>query len=327
MAKKNNKTIIVIIITIAIIIAVPAVVYGYNSYNYNKYYNLALQNLEEDKYEEAITEFNKALEFKSDKNDEINTQVNLIEKLKQSKADYEKGDALFNERKYIEAIASFEKVIKEDEKRYNTAQEKISESRNLFISENISKAKEQADNKNYEEAIKFLDTVINFDASNNEAIELKNQYTAEIEREKVELAKKEAEEKAKQQVAQNSPKQSNPSSVGDGSGASYTFHDGWFSTKEGSLDGQFGVRNIYFDTQPEMLKFEVMAFGKELDYEITFYFQEKAFTYRGKTSNTRKAVSASDVGDPISQSVKITISITYQGRQYTETFYRYLKRN
>jgi len=102
--------------------------------------------------------------------------------------------------------------------------------------------------------------------------------------------------------------------------------NGWFSvnTPPGSLEGMFGIRSIYYVPQPDMLKYEVI--GNNLDYEITFYFKEKTYTERGKTSSTAKAIPEVDLGNPSDQNVKITITITYKGKQYTDTFYKYLKR-
>lgn len=333
MLKKKRNLFISVAILIALTL-IPSVAYGYNSYSYKKHYNLGLENLKQDKYEEATAEFNKALEYKKSKANEINTQTTLIEILKQSKIDYEQGLALLGEKKYTEAITIFKKVVKEDEKRYSEAQGKISESKSLFTSENINKAKEEASNKRYQEAIKFLENVIAFDSSNSEASELKNQYTAEMEKEKAELAKKEIEEKAKKEAEKKAEEkvkkeeQKKPSTTTDKPSSPPSEEDivavnnGFFAIKdaEGNLKAVFGwVPGAGYMQSPEGVSFSVR--GNDLDYEVAFHFiGGRIATHKGKTSKDFVLIPATYSEVSYRQEIKITITVVYKGKKYTDTF-------
>lgn len=327
MMLKKKRNLFISIAILIVLTLIPSVAYGYNSYSYKKHYNLGLENLKQDKYEEATAEFNKALEYKKSKANEINTQTALIEILRQSKTDYEQGLALLGEKKYTEAITIFEKVVKEDEKRYSEAQGKISESKSLFTSENINKAKQEAGNKRYQEAIKFLDNVINFDSSNNEASELKNQYTSEIE--KIEEAKKEAEAKAKKTVEEKVTKgeEKKPSATTDKPSSPTSEEDivsvnnGFFTIKDakGNLKAVFGWMPPAPANKPEQIYF--MVGGNDLDYEVTFHFiGGRIATHKGKTSREYVIMSATSSEVPRGQGIKITISVVYNGKKYTDTF-------
>lgn len=347
MMLKKKRNLFVSIAILIVLVLIPSVVYGYNSYSYKKHYNLALENLNQDKYEEAKIEFSKALEYKKNKEKEINTQTSLIDKLKLSKSDYEQAVILFNEKKYIESIAAFEKVIKEDEERYNEAQEKVKESKALFVSDNLNKAKEEATSKKFQEAISYLDTIINFDSSNSEAVELKNQYTSEIE--KIEVAKKETEAKAKKETETKAKKaveetakktaeekvtkeeENKPSTTIDKPSSPTNEEDivsannGFFVIKDskGNLKAVFGLMPLFLNNKPEQINFKVS--GNSLDYEINFHFiGGRIETYKGKTSDEYRMISATSSEVPSRQGIKITISIVYNGKEYTDTFTKVL---
>ena len=150
-------------------IGAPGSVYAYNSYNYNKLYNSGQANIENEKYDEAMSSFNAALKYGKKYSEKISNQVSLAEDLKASKTIYESGLKLQNEKKYLEAVSIFENITKEDNNRYKLSKDRISECRNLYINENMENAKKEAVDKKYVEGIKFLDLALKIDPENEQA--------------------------------------------------------------------------------------------------------------------------------------------------------------
>lgn len=129
---ENKRKIIIGIIICVLIIGVPSSVYAYNSYNYNLHYNKAQVDIESDEYDNAILNFNEAVNYRKNNSEEINEQIKLVEDLKIYKAIYEDGLGRVKKKKYLEAISVFEKIKKQDEKRYELAQKKIYESKSYI---------------------------------------------------------------------------------------------------------------------------------------------------------------------------------------------------
>jgi len=193
---KPKKVVIFIIVLVVLAVAIPSSVYAYNSYNYNSQYELANKYLEEDKFDEAVSSFNNSLKYNKSKANEIDDKIALVNELKQSKQSFEEAVKNSEDKKYLEAIDIFKKVSDKDINRYQLAQDNINKCKSLYIDENIASAKTQAGDKNFDAAISFLDTVLNFEPDYQEALTLKEQYNKEIQRIKEETARKEAEEKA-----------------------------------------------------------------------------------------------------------------------------------
>ena len=210
MKKNNFKKMILIYVFMVVLIALPAIVYGYNYYQYKDSYDKAVSQLKQEKYDDAVSKFNNISNSFFGKNNikEINSNIENAKKLKESKKIYDDGIKLFNEKKYIEAIDSFKKIPKEDTKRSDLSKKKIEECKSLYISLNLESAKSEGKAGKYDSAINYVTLALNIDSANKDALALKEEYTkakleaeAKAKQEVEAKAKKEAEEKAKQTAA------------------------------------------------------------------------------------------------------------------------------
>lgn len=202
----SKKMLISVILIVVIAISIPCTVYGYNNYKYNKIYDKGMDLLSKENFDEAINTFNSSLKFKPKKKELVESKISLVKELKDSKSVFDSAIQLVNEKKYLEAMDKFKTIKEKDTKRYSTAQDKIKEAGNLYITDNINGAKAEGGNKNYDKAITYLDTILKFDQSNKDAIDLKDSYNKEIQKIKDEEAKKKSEEEAKQKAEEEAKK-------------------------------------------------------------------------------------------------------------------------
>ncbi|MDP4179420.1 MAG: hypothetical protein Q8900_13955, partial [Bacillota bacterium] len=186
--KKKKIIVAAIILILLVVISIPISVHFYNLHNYNKYLELGQANLNKEKFDEAANDYKSALKYQSKNKEVINQKLSLVKLLKESKQKYDQAILLFNDKKYLDAINDFNDISKDDKNYYKKAQDKITECKTSYINDNISKAKTDADSKNYSEAITFLDTVLKFDSTCKEASSLKEQYNNEIQKIKDEEA-------------------------------------------------------------------------------------------------------------------------------------------
>ena len=312
-------------------VTVPASVYGYsyNSYKINLKHAETLLN--EEQYDESISAYLslKSSKFFSGDSGLIDSRVQLASELKQSKEDFNKAVKFFDEKKYVEAVDSFKKVKESDKERYANAQEKIKETSNLYITENIAKAKEEAVNNKYDNAVSFLDTVLKFDQNSEEATSLKDTYNKEIQRIKDEETKAQAEKAqvSQKQTADTLTKgpSNSKNSVSDpvnNSGYTVTSNgNGWFSVHLNSgvpTPEGFGFRMLMYGAQPSGINYNFL--GNNVQYEITFHLPTGDVKDRGVSSGEIRLVPTRLIDVPKDQAIKIDISSTYKGKTYTESF-------
>ena len=198
MNKFGIKKKLLIVTIIVIILAIPVGVYGYSYTEYKNNYKKISDLVDEEKYEEAISQFTLISKtyFGKKNIEELNRNINEAKKLDENKVNYNEALSLLNENKYIEAIDCFQKIPKEDLKRYTLAENKIEESKTLYTESNIEIAKSEATDGKYESAISYLTLVLHIDNINKKAIALKEEYNITIQENK-EKALKEAEEKVR----------------------------------------------------------------------------------------------------------------------------------
>ena len=223
------------------------------------------------------------------------------------------------------------------DKYYNMAQDKIAQSKKSYSDENISNAKAKAAGKNYTETVKTLDMVIDFDKDNQEAIELKNQYTASMQKIKEEDAKL-AAEKAKQEVAANN----NSSNIKNNSSSSNSKNTQPSNSKYPNIiylsngvhiienkeqdDGHLGGAMIScalmdFGVQPFGIYFKLITAGRayyeRVPYKATFHFVGIDYEYNGVASNDINFVLVpSKVEIVTGTTVKVDFQVTYKGKSY-----------
>lgn len=332
MKKKKIKLMVALLILFTL--AVPTSVYGYNYNSYKANLKQAETLLSDEQYDDSISAFVslKSSKFSNSDSDFIDSKVRLASELKQSKEDFGAALKFFKEKKYIEAIESFKNVKELDKERYVKAQEKIKESSNLYITENIEKAKDEADNKKYDNAIEFLYIILNFDESNEEAANLKYTYNKEIQK----IKDEEAKAQAAAQISQKQPINTSSSSLSNSinatsaptnnSGYTVTANDkGWFSVHLNSgmpTPESFGIMYVVYGPQPDGIYYKFL--GESVKYEITFHLPTGDVKESGVSSNEIKIVHASIVDVPRGQAIKIDISAVYKGKTYTNSFSEYI---
>lgn len=179
MNKSNKRLFIYIVIGVIAFIAIAFGSYKfYKVQAYNKLVNSANKYMDSGNYHQAIAVFNEALKYKEDPN--VKRSITLAETLLVSQKYYEEGIKEMENKDYGKAIDSFKKVLKEDAKRYESAQKRIAECIKAYITLNLKNASEAAKNNNYEEANKYLDEVLKVDKENAEAKKLKEDYSRTI---------------------------------------------------------------------------------------------------------------------------------------------------
>lgn len=193
--KKNIILTVVAAVVIMTVIAVPIGVNAYNRNQYNKFISLGDKALEGEKFDDAVKYYKEALAYTKKQSSDIDGKLASVESAKEGKADFEQGIKLLDDKKYLEAIEVFKKVNSSN-KYFKNSQDKITEAGSDYIDENLTNAKAEAGNKKYNEAIAYLDNIIKFDSSNQDAISLKEQYNKELANIAVQAdaAKKKAEE-------------------------------------------------------------------------------------------------------------------------------------
>lgn len=334
--------------------AVSSSVYGYSYHSYQTNLKHAETLLSDERYDDSITAFLslKSSKFSNGDSAFIDSKVKLALELKQSKKTFDAALKLFDEKKYTEAIDGFKNVKDSDKNRYVQAQKKIKEASNLYVTDNITKAKSEADNKNYDNAIGFLDTVLKFDQNNEEATNLKDTYNKEIQSIKDEQAEENASNTAEKvtnkpippNISQkqptnalnasssnrsssnstnstSTPSNSTSAAPANNSGYTVTFNEGWFGVHLNSgipTPEGFGIIPITYASDPYGIYYVFR--GNNVQYEITFHLPTGDVTKSGVSSNDFCLVPEHPVDVPKNQAIKIDISAIYKGQTYTGSF-------
>lgn len=119
---------------------------------------------------------------------------NEIQHLRAVEAVYNKGISLMNEKKYLEAEKELSKIPEENINLYNKAQDKISESKEQYVKQNIELADSAIKKSNYKDSAKYLDEALKVDSKNEEANKLKNTLDTKIQEEFAKYVKKQEKE-------------------------------------------------------------------------------------------------------------------------------------
>lgn len=197
--KENNKFLKIrylIAAVIGIVLIVSGIwIYQYTSKNFNLNVSEAEKSFKMEKYAEAKQYYQTALKYKANK--DIQTKTKLCDDLQSSLNEFNRGTDLFNKKDYLGAVSAFKGVIAQDEKRFNMASDKISESSKLYIEELFGKAKDFASKADYTSAISNIELILAFNPNNDAAKTLKTQYQADLEAKIAAEAKVKAEADAK----------------------------------------------------------------------------------------------------------------------------------
>ncbi|MCE7700059.1 MAG: hypothetical protein K8E24_014960, partial [Methanobacterium paludis] len=193
-----------------------------------------------------------------------------------------------------------------------------------------SKAKYQAEIKNYNEAINFLNAVLNFDSTYKEASDLKDQYNKEIQRIKLEEeSKKDAAEKNNSTSTVKTKTAVNQSNVTSSSASGYTVKssNGYFEVwKDNSNDTlkipaeMFGLIYIHYGADPLGIYYRFG--GNNISYEITVHLPTGTVKQSGISTSQVRLIPAAPKDVPYGVSIQIDVSVVYKGKTYTSSLWK-----
>ncbi|KGK91390.1 hypothetical protein DP73_03745 [Desulfosporosinus sp. HMP52] len=115
---------------------------------------------------------------------QLDSELESAKSINASKASYDQGVKQMNDKLYLEAVDSLQKVINEDTERYSDAQTKIGDCKKTFVDVTLLKAKDAGSNKDYPIALDLLDQVLKVDPNNQDASKLKDDYSNAQQEEK-----------------------------------------------------------------------------------------------------------------------------------------------
>ena len=131
------------------------------------------------KYETAISYINTASIINGMANS-LDVYKNNIEEINQSRKLYKSALKAQENKKYYEAINSYDKVLQIDKKYYELANKNKKECIELMYDYYIDKSKESNKNGDYEEALQYIDYLKEYYIDNETILELEKQYQANL---------------------------------------------------------------------------------------------------------------------------------------------------
>ena len=138
-----------------------------------------MYNSENIKYDIAISYINTA-SILNGMSDSLDIYKNNIEEINQSRTLYNLATKEQNEKKYYEAINSYDKVLKNDRKYYELANRNKKECIELMYDYYIEKSEEANKNGNYEEALQYIDYVKEYYIDDETILELEKKYQTNL---------------------------------------------------------------------------------------------------------------------------------------------------
>lgn len=202
-----------IIITLSILVVVVAVCSGFYYFARVKPYNDLISSADKalaaDNFDKAVSLYTQGQTYKKDP--EIDKKIKLIGVLKSSKSNYYEAEMDMKDKDYLAAIDIFKKVDSRDTKRYSDSKNKITKCKNLYIADNLSKAKDNLKNSNFDDAGKYLANVSKIDSDNKDVESIKKDIAKAVQEQK---KKQEEAEKAKAAAAAQDNSTSVPSENG-----------------------------------------------------------------------------------------------------------------
>lgn len=130
-------------------------------------------------YETAISYINTASIINGMANS-LDVYKNNIEEINQSRKLYKSALKDQDDKKYYEAINSYDKVLQIDKKYYELANKNKKECIELMYDYYIEKSKESNKNGDYEEALQYIDYLKEYYIDNETILELEKQYQANL---------------------------------------------------------------------------------------------------------------------------------------------------
>lgn len=210
--KARNVVIVVVMLCLAFIGS------GFGMYKYSeiKNYNTLIKQanlcMQRGDYDKAVSLFKESLNYKKSAN--AQASILIAEKFKNDKSYYTEGLKLLNDKKYLEALVSFNK-IEANSSQFPDLKDKIQICKTQYIAQNTNLANDSASNGNYDQSNKYLDEILKIDPNNEEVNKLKNKFAAAAkEQQNAEIEKV---EQSKSQVKATSPQSGNSNASASGS--------------------------------------------------------------------------------------------------------------
>lgn len=132
------------------------------------------------KYEIAISYINTASIINGMTNG-LDIYKNSIEEINQSRKIYKSAVNDQAEKKYYEAIVSYDKVLQSDKKYYDLSNKNKKECIELMYNYYIEKSKEANKAGNYEEALEYIDYIKDYYEDDETILELEKEYQTNLE--------------------------------------------------------------------------------------------------------------------------------------------------
>lgn len=132
------------------------------------------------KYEIAISYINTASIINGMSNG-LDIYKNSIEEINQSRKIYKSAVNDQAEKKYYEAIVSYDKVLQSDKKYYDLSNKNKKECIELMYNYYIEKSKEANKEGNYEEALEYIDYIKDYYEDDETILELEKEYQTNLE--------------------------------------------------------------------------------------------------------------------------------------------------
>lgn len=206
------------VVIIAVMLCLSFVGSGFGVYKYSeiKNYNTLIKQanlcMQSGDYDKAVALFKESLNYK--KSADAQASIMIAEKLKNDKSYYTEGIKLLNDKKYLEALVSFNK-IESANSQFADLNDKIQLCKTQYIAKNTSLANDSARNGNYQDANKYLDEILKIDANNDDVKKLKDKFaSAAKEQQNAEIEKV---EQSKSQLKDTSPQSGNSNAIASGS--------------------------------------------------------------------------------------------------------------
>ena len=131
------------------------------------------------KYDTAISYINTASIINGMVNS-LDIYKNNIEEINQSRKIYKSALKYQTDKKYYEAITSYDKVLQIDKKYYELANKNKKECIELMYNYYIEKSKEANKNGDYEEALQYIDYIKEYYIDDGTILELEKQYQTNL---------------------------------------------------------------------------------------------------------------------------------------------------
>lgn len=142
-------------------------------------------NLNKDELSIAKEEYQKALQYKDGNDSQVQSRIELCDKLIASKENYDNGNKKLNSDDYLGSITCFKGVSMQDKIRYDKAQALLNEAKGTYVSRQLKSAKLEEQIIHYANALEYVNNALNVSPEDTQAQALKTKIEKEKSNEEV----------------------------------------------------------------------------------------------------------------------------------------------